>query len=299
MTVDRFAAMAAFVRVVDTGSFTSAARQLNVGQPHVSKTVAQLEERLGVRLLLRSTHGLTPTEAGQNFYERAKRALEEADEADLSARGAGSGLTGRLRVSASVSFGSLHVVPRLPPFLAQHPGLDIQVIMDDRSIDLVEEGIDVALRMGTLDDSTLAARKIGRCRRLVLATPSYFARAGEPLSPGDLIAHEAIVLEQRGTEGAWPFRRGSSQMSVVIKGRVRVTAAEGVRAAVLAGIGLTVGSEWLFARELEAGAVVPVLLDWDLPPLDLWAAFPTGRQASAKARAFAGFIEAELKNSIA
>src|SRR5437867_8469496 len=135
--MDRLATMEVFVRVVETGSFSAAARQLHVGQPAVSKTVAQLEERLGVRLLLRSTRGLMPTEAGQNFYERAKRAIEEADEAELAARGANASLSGELRVSAAVTFSRLHIVPRLTVFLAEHPALRVALVLDDQNIDLV------------------------------------------------------------------------------------------------------------------------------------------------------------------
>src|SRR6266851_2379007 len=166
--MDRLAAMEAFIRVVDAGSFSGAAKQLRVGQPAVSKTIAQLEERLGVRLLLRSTHGLTPTEAGRNFYERAKRSIEEAEEAELAARGAAATLSGRLRVSAPVTFARLHVVPHLPIFLAEHPALDVDVVLDDRDVDLIEAGIDVALRMGELGDSALTARKIGQSQRRVI-----------------------------------------------------------------------------------------------------------------------------------
>src|SRR5271163_3662298 len=141
--MDRLAAMEAFVLVVDTGSFSAAARRLNVGQPAVSKLVAQLEERLGVKLLVRTTRGLTTTEAGLNFYERARRSIEEADEADLAARGAGTGLSGRLRICAAVTFARLHLMPRIPRFLARHPDLEMEVVLDDRNIDLVQEGIDV------------------------------------------------------------------------------------------------------------------------------------------------------------
>ena len=148
--MDRMAAMEAFVLVVDTGSFSAAARRLNVGQPAVSKLVAQLEERLGVKLLVRTTRGLTATEAGLNYYERARRSIEEADEADLAARGAGTSLTGKLRVAAAVTFMRIHVMPRLPEFLHRHPDLEIEVVLDDRNVDLVKEGIDVALRMGQL-----------------------------------------------------------------------------------------------------------------------------------------------------
>jgi DNA-binding transcriptional LysR family regulator len=177
--MDRLAAMEAFVVVVDTGSFSAAARRLNVGQPAVSKMVAQLEDRLGVKLLLRTTRGLTATEAGLNYYERARRSIEEADEAELSARTAGSSLTGRLRICAAVTFARIHLIPRLPEFLARHPELEMDVVLDDRNIDLVQEGIDVALRMGRLVDSTLTARRIASCPHAVLATPSYFARSGE------------------------------------------------------------------------------------------------------------------------
>ena len=206
--MNRFTTMEAFVRVIETGSFSSAARSLHVGQPSVSKMVAQLEDRLGVRLLSRSTHGLSPTESGQNFYERAKRSLEEADEAELAARGAAATLTGRLRICAAITFARLHVVPHLPVFLSEHPELDVEVILDDRNIDLVEAGIDVALRMGTLPDSTLTARKISQSRRMVLGAPSYFARAGEPKEPADLMDHQAVIYDQRGGGAVWTFGEG-------------------------------------------------------------------------------------------
>lgn len=151
--MDRLTVMQTFLTVVDTGSFSNAARRLNVGQPAVSKTIAQLEGRLGVKLLVRSTRGLALTEAGLNFYERVRRSVEEADEADLAARGAASGLSGKLHVSAAVTFARMHVVPKIPEFLAQNPELEIEVVLDDRNIDLMQEGIDVALRMGPMPDS--------------------------------------------------------------------------------------------------------------------------------------------------
>lgn len=290
--MDRLQAMTTFIRVVETGSFSSASRQMGIGQPAVSKTIAQLEERLQVRLLLRSTHGLTPTDAGLRFYERARVAVREADEAELAARGAGAGLSGRLRVSAATTFARLLIVPRLPEFLRLHPELEIDVILDDRVIDLVAEGIDVALRMGDLADSSAVARRIASSGRSVLATPRYFERAGTPQVPSDLAAHEAIVYGQLGN--TWNFTRQDTEVSVAVKGRVRFSAAEGIRAAVLADMGLTIASNWMFAPELASGAVVAALDDWKLPPINLWAVFPTGQLASAKARAFVDFVEASL-----
>jgi DNA-binding transcriptional LysR family regulator len=294
MTMNRLAAMDAFVRVVDTGSFTGAARQLRIGQPAISKIIAQLEGRVGVKLLLRTTQGLTPTEAGENFYEHAKRSVEEADEAELKARGAGAALTGRLRIGGTVTFARLHVVPRLPKFLAMHPSLDVEVFLDDRNVDLVEAGIDIALRMGDLQDSSLTARKIGQSPRVVVGAPSYFAAAGEPTTPAELVSHQAVIYDQRGGGAVWAFTQGTAESAVTIRGRVRLTAAEGVREAVFAGMGLAVGSEWMFAPEIASGRVRRVLRDWQLPPIDLWAVFPTGRNTSTKARAFANFIEQEL-----
>jgi DNA-binding transcriptional LysR family regulator len=281
--------MTTFVRVVETGSFSAAARQLHVGQPAVSKTIAQLENRLQVALLTRSTHGLTPTEAGQLFYERARAAVQEADEAELAARGAGAGLSGRLRISAATTFARLHIMPALPRFLAAHPDLDIDVILDDRMIDLIAEGIDVSLRMGALPDSSAVARKLASGARSVIATPAYLARAGEPRTPADLAGHEAVMYSRQ--PNVWAFTREGAEVSVAVRGRVRVSAAEGLRAAVLADLGLAIASDWMFWNELTEGGVCRVLTDWALPPLDLWAVFPSGRMPSAKARQFAGFVE--------
>ena len=291
--MDRLGAMETFVYVVETGSFSAAARRLNIGQPAVSKAIAQLEARLAVRLLLRSTRGLTPTEAGLAFFERSKRAIEEADEADNAARGAASGLTGNLRICAAVTFGRLHIVPHLGPFLDQNPGLNIDLMLDDRNVNLVEEGVDIALRMGALSDSSLTARKIAECRRVVLGTPDYFEKHGEPTCPADLSKHQAVIYTLGGNAN-WQLHNGTDDQSVIINGRIRVNAAEGLRAAVLAHQGLTMASEWMFAPELANGAVREVMRDWTLPNQDLWAVFPTGRMASAKARAFVQYVQGLL-----
>ena len=290
--MDRLTSMEILVRVIETGSFSSAARHFRVGQPAVSKTIAQLEARLGVKLLTRSTRGLRPTEAGRNFYERAKRAIEEADDAERAARGAGASLTGRLRISAAVTFARMHVIPLLPKFLSLHPELELDLLLDDRAVDLVREGVDVALRIGMLSHSSLVARRIGLGRRVVVATPSYFQRAGTPRMPDDIAGHQAIIYLIEG--GNWSFRQNGSEISVQAKSRLRVTAAEGVRAAVLADLGVAVVSEWMFTPELRAGTVRAVLKDWMLPPVDLWAVFPNGRIASAKVRAFLSFFEQSI-----
>ena len=202
------------------------------------------------------------------------------------------------RSRRAVTFARLHVVPHLAEFLARHPALNVEVLLDDRNVDLIEAGIDVALRMGDLPDSALMARKIGQGRRLVIGTPSYFASNGEPVTPPDLISHQVIIYEQRGGGADWTFQRGTAETSVTVSGRLRINAAEGIREAVLADLGLTISSEWMFAPELRSGHVKAVLRDWALPPIDLWAVFPTGRRASAKARAFMEFVETKLLTSL-
>ncbi|SOE99494.1 transcriptional regulator, LysR family [Burkholderia sp. OK233] len=290
--MDRMVAMETFITVVDAGSFSAAARRLKLGQPAVSKTVAQLEERLGARLLLRSTRGLAPTDAGQRFYDHALRAIDETERAEQAVRESSDGLSGRLRVGAAVTFARLHVLPALKSFLDQHPNLSIDIVLDDRSVDLLEEGVDVALRMGALDDSNMTARRIATGRRVVVGTPSYFAEAGLPQTPGDLNRHQAVVYSVRGGGESWMFSRSDgSDSKVTLSGRISVNAAEGMRTAVLAHMGLAVASEWMFAPELANGTVHAVLTDWMLPPIDLWAVFPSGRMATTKARAFVMFVE--------
>jgi len=293
--MNRLAVMETFVRIVEMGSFSAAARHMNVGQPAVSKSVAQLEERLGVRLLMRSTRGLRPTEAGQTYFERARRAIMEADEAEDAARGVNAGLAGRLRICTGVTFGKLHVMPHLPAFLAAHPDLSIDLVLEDRPVDLLEEGIDLALRSGPLCDSSLVARKIATTDRFVLGTPEYFSRAGVPETPADLTRHQAVIytLDRCGTD-SWVFRKDSQEVLAKLPDRLRVSASEAIRTAVLHGMGLAVAPRWMFDPELAIGGVRPVLTDWELPESDLWVVFSGGRLANAKTRAFVRFVESIL-----
>ncbi|MDX2235329.1 MAG: LysR family transcriptional regulator [Hyphomonadaceae bacterium] len=292
--MDRHQAMETFVRVVEAGSFSAAARLLRVGQPAVSKAVLALEERLGVRLLVRSTRALRLTDAGQAFYERALRALAEAEEAEIAARGVGRGLEGRLRVCAPLTFARLHVAPRLGEFLAAHPKLSLDLVMDDRNIDLLNENIDVALRLGAQADSALTARKIAAGPRYVVASRRYLETRGAPAKPADLLNHDAVVYTQAVGGEEWRFRRGTSEASVRVRSRLAFTAAEGVREAVMAGLGLAIVSGWMMGPELARGDVVPVMRDWRLPDIDLWAVYPAGRMPSARAKAFVEWFSGTL-----
>lgn len=293
--MDLISTMRSFVRVHETRSFSAAAKDLNLSQPSVSKAVAQLEQELGVQLFLRSTRGLSPTDAGQTFYQHALRTLDEADLAMQSVSGASASLSGTLRVSGTITFMRQHIIPRLAPFMAQHPRLCIDLLLDDGNIGLVEEGAEVALRMGKLASSSLTARKIGQCRRIVVATPAYLQQHGTPATPRDLATHAAIVLS-RGEGGEQvTFSRDGSVAEITLQPRLRISALEGLRSAVLAGLGVAVASEWIFDDELASGQVIEVLADWRMPPLDLWVVLPGGaRHASPQARAFIAFIEEQL-----
>jgi DNA-binding transcriptional LysR family regulator len=287
----RLREMEMFVRVVETGSFSAAARDFKIGQPAISKMIAGLEGRLSARLLVRSTRRLSPTEAGIAFYERALRTITEADEAEAVARCVGTALEGRLRICAPVTFARMHLVPTLGTFLDAYPKLQLELVMEDRSIDLVAENIDVALRWGAITDSTLVARKLTRAGQLVVASPAYLARRGIPKTPADLAEHDAIVYDQNSGGEEWCFRNGTSEMSVRTQRRLTVSAGEGVRAAVIAGQGFAISTRWTFAPELESGEVISILDDWTLPPIDFWVIYPSGRLTSTKARTFVKWFE--------
>jgi DNA-binding transcriptional LysR family regulator len=283
--------MEMFVRVVERGSFSAAARDLKIGQPAISKSIAALEGRLGIRLLVRSTRRLRPTEAGTAFYERAVRVIAEANEAEAAAQGAGAGLEGRLRICTPVTFGRLHVVPKLSSFIDGFPKIQLELVMDDREKDLIAENIDASLRLGVLVDSAQVARKLAQSQRLVVASPAYVARKGAPKTPTDLREHSGIVYRQSNGGEDWVFRRGNSEIKIRIRRLLTFSAAEGVRAAVIAGLGFTVCERWMFAPELESGQVVPLLKEWRLPPMDLWVIYPSGQLTSTKARAFIKWFE--------
>lgn len=295
--MDMLAAMQSFVRVYETGSFSAAAKVLRVGQPSVSKVVAQLEDHLGVKLFLRSTRRLTPTEAGQNFYDHALRTMEAADVAVRAVTSDTNSLSGRIRVSGTITFMRQYIIPKLPLFFARHPNVEIDLLLEDRNVGLIEEGIDVALRMGKLANSGLAARKIGQCRRIVVGSGGYFAEHGEPKTPEELVTHPTIILSQGEGGEHITFTRGTKPKDITLRPRLRISATEGIRAAVLAGIGPSIATEWIFEAELQSGAIREVLKDWHLPLLDLWVVLPAGRQASARTRAFVSFVEDQLQQT--
>jgi DNA-binding transcriptional LysR family regulator len=288
--MDRLGAMVQFVRVVEAGSFSAAARALGQGQPATSKAVAQLEDRLGVRLLNRTTRALTLTDAGRLFYERAKAALDAAEEAEAAAKGAGAALTGRLRICAPVTFARLHIVPHLPAFMAAHPKLDIDLVLDDRRVDLIEEGVDVAIRAGPLEDSSLVATHLATGRRQVVGSPAFWRRHKAVGTPSDLAALPFVVFGAAPGGVDWTFAREGRSDRVRLKPCLRISALEGVREALFAGIGFAIISGWSASDAIDRNLAETRLEAYRLPPVDLWAMYPAGRQAPARARVFTDFL---------
>jgi DNA-binding transcriptional LysR family regulator len=290
---DRLQELTAFVRAGETGSFSRVARELGVSQPSISRIVASLEARLGVKLLLRTTRHVALTDAGRVFLERARQILGDLDDAENAARGADS-LRGTLRVALSGAFGIREVIPRLPGFAEQHPKLRIELLMSDRTDDLIAEGADMALRLGPLADSRFGARLLGKAPRIAVASPAYLARRGTPQTPADLAGHDCILGPGLSGRSGWSFTRSGRSVSVRIDGPIKVASADGVVACAKAGFGIALASRWMCRAELEAGDLVPILSNYQLAWVELHAVYPSGRGPSLKVRALSDFFAAQL-----
>jgi DNA-binding transcriptional LysR family regulator len=291
---DRFTSMQLFVRVARSGSFSVAAREMGMTQPTASRIVAALEKQVGVALLLRSTRAVTLTEAGADYLARCESILAALDEADHAVRGTGE-LRGTLRVATSPTFASRTIMPRLAKFADQHPKLRMAFTLDDARHDLIGDSVDVAIRIGALDDSSAVARKIGTVHRVLVAAPVYLARAGTPSSPSELAEHTLIVGPAGRTSEAWSFRKGGKTMSVRIQGRFVIDATEAASAAAIAGLGIYSTGQRSVQAELQSGVLVRVLPDWEIGASEINVILPAGRATKASARAFADFIAAQVR----
>jgi DNA-binding transcriptional LysR family regulator len=290
---DRLQELTAFIRAGETGSFSRVARELGVSQPSISRIVASLETRLGVKLLLRTTRHVALTDAGRMFLERARQILGDLDDAENAARGADS-LRGTLRVALSGAFGIREVIPRLPGFAGQHPKLRIELLMSDRTDDLIAEGADMALRLGPLVDSGFGARLLGKAPRLAVASPGYLTRRGTPRTPADLAGHDCILGPGLSGRSGWSFTRSGRAPSVTVDGPIKVASADGVVACAKAGFGIALASRWMCRAELEAGKLVAILSNYQLAWVELHAVYPSGRRPSLKVQAFSDYFAAQL-----
>ncbi len=278
--------MRTFTRIAELGNLGAAARELGLSPSAVSKQLRQLEERLGVRLLQRTTRSIALTDIGRTYLERSKAILEDIEELEASMRGLHSEPRGLLRVSAPQDFGRAYLCGVVGRFTAAYPELRVDFVLTDRTVGVVEEGFDVVLRIGAMEDSGLAVRRLGVCERVLCAAPSYLERYGRPSSPRDLERHDCIEYAYLGAQGRWRFREGDRTRSVVATGRLRVDTGWAMRSMTLAGHGIALLPSFLVREDLAAGALETVLDDVLDADLEVMLLMPHRRQIAAKVRAF-------------
>jgi len=291
---DKLQALRLFVRVARTGSFSAAARELDLSQPSVSRIIAALEKDVGEALVTRTTRAVTLTEVGSDYLLRVEAILASLEEADHAARGSRE-LRGSLRVAMPSSFGVREIIPVMPGFLARHPSLNVSLLMSDQRQDTVKEGVDVALRLGELADSSATARTIGRTQRLIAASPAYLKARGTPGTPADLSSHAAIVGPAGTSAGTWSFRKDGQSASVRIDSRLTVSVNEAAIAAAVAGIGVVTTALWGCRAELASGSLVRLLADWEMGDVEVHGMFTPGRPPKPAARALVEYLIAELR----
>jgi LysR family transcriptional regulator for bpeEF and oprC len=288
--MDRLDAISVFVRVVDSGNFSAVARTLGVGQPAVSKQIAALEAHLGAQLLQRTSRSLTLTEAGRDFYESAVRLVGDLEAAESRVGRGRIAPSGLVRATVAPVFGRLYIVPRLREFFARYPEVAVELVVADRLINLVEEGVDVGVHNGELSDSSLIASKIAQTPVITVATPTYLAAHGEPATPAELERHACVIYAQQGAPRIWRFDGRFGPITHQPKGAFRTNDAEQIRTAVLADLGLAHAPGWLFASEIASGAVRLVLTDYEPAKLSISAVRPGGRFLASKVRVFIDFL---------
>jgi DNA-binding transcriptional LysR family regulator len=293
--MDRLDCIQSFVRVVETGSFSAVARERDTTQPTISKQIAALEDYLDVQLLTRSTRKLQLTQAGEQFFQHCQEVLDATAAAEASV-GQRQKPVGTLRVSCPMAFGQYQVMPYVPMFLERYPDIRLDLILSDRFVDLVEDGIDLAIRIGQVNDPALIVHRIGITRRVTVAATSYFRDRPEPQTPEALVEHNCIVYTRLATGNEWHFQKptgGTTQ--VMVKGNLQTDNSAAIREAVLSGIGIAVCPIWLFGELLAANGLSVILKDYQPTPLPIHAVYRRGRFVSAKVRCFIEYLTNEFK----
>ena len=292
--MDLFDAIQVFVRVVERGSFSAVARELNLGQPAVSKQIRALERHLGGALFARSTRHLALTDQGQRFYAESKDILASLAAARLKFVSGQEQIAGPLRVAAPVSFGRLCIAPLVGEFLARHPQVRIDLRLSDQNEDVLKENIDVAIRIGVVKNEGLVAVSLGASPRRVYASPAYLQQHGTPLEPADLAGHNCLGFTLLEHYDVWRFDQEGKQHCVTIKGNVTSNSSEAIREMVLSGLGVSLSPQWLFAADVRQGTVSALLDDYQPTALPISAVFSQDRRRSARTRAFVEFFRERL-----
>jgi DNA-binding transcriptional LysR family regulator len=293
--MDLFNGMKTFVSVVDAGSFAGAAERLSLSRTMVSKYVMELENHLGTRLLNRTTRRLSLTEAGAAYYERSVQILNDVEEAGQAATQLTARPTGTLKITAPVSFGILHLPHYLAEYGRRYPDVKMDISLNDRKVDLIEEGFDLAIRIGALAESGLIARRLAVHRGAVCAAPAYFERHGVPGAPADLVSHNCLNYTYAGDD--WRFDGPTGSQVVKVSGTLRANNGDLLRVAALKGIGIIAQPLFIVGNDLKAGRLIEVLTDYSLGELGIYAVYPSRRHLSAKVRTFVDFLAAEMAPS--
>jgi len=291
--MDRIESVAIFVEVAERRSFAAAARRLARSAAAVTRAVGELETRLGVRLLNRTTRAVSLTEAGDRFLAGARRVLADFEEIERAAAGEGAAPRGELRITAPILFGRLHALPIVTEFLDRFAEVSVALSLIDRPVDLVEEGLDVAVRIGALAESSAVATRVGTVRRIVVASPGYVTQHGTPLSPGDLGAHAVIAFS--GGADHWVFRNEQRETSIAIRPRLAVTTAEAALDAVRAGFGIARVLSYQAAGDISRGSLLRLLAPYEGDELPIHLLYPGGRHPPPKLRAFLDFAKPRLR----
>lgn len=290
--MDRFSSLQLFVRVVELGSFTRAGMELGLGQPAASKQIASLEAHLGSQLVDRTSRGLRPTAAGLDLYDSAVRLLGDLEETENRVRGGVRGPVGVVRVATPPAFGRMFIIPQLPSFCEQFPDVVVEFSVAQRRIDLIEDGVDVALRVGTLKNSSLVARRIGSMQTITVATPDYLADHGTPANLEELLDHKLIAGQTEGAALSWEFKGPDGIATIAPSGPMRSNDGEDLRAAVLAGLGITHGPSALFHEDMLHGRVVQILAGFTPDAVPISAVSSSGRKMAQRTRVFVDFLAA-------
>nr|WP_314687557.1 LysR family transcriptional regulator [uncultured Pantoea sp.] len=282
-----------YVAVINTGNFSAAAEQLMLSKQYVSRRMAALEAALGTRLLNRNTRKLSVTENGLLFARHAQRILDDVQEAELAVSGRHQALQGSFRLSVPMSFGITHLSPYIAEFLTLHPGLQFQVELADRYVDMVGEGFDMAIRIGTLPDSSLIARRLGEFRRVICGSPAYIQGAGAPETPSELPQHRCLRYGRESQQG-WELFRDGQRSVIAVQGPMASNNGEMLRDAAIAGLGLILLPEFIVAPALASGELIRVLDAWQPASLHLNALYPQHRQRSEIHRQFIAFLQQKM-----
>ncbi len=290
--MDTLAAMRVFSSVVETGGLSAAGRALGLAPSSVSRRIAELEDLLGVRLLQRTTRKLSLTEAGETYYERCRDIVRAVEDANLAVTEKRAGPSGVLRVTAPSSIARRHVVPAVAAFQCQYSAVRVVLSVTDRVADIVGEGLDVAVRIGQLEDSSLVARKVGEARRLVCASPAYLKRAGEPRHPAEISDHACATFRNHPGSNIWRFKRGDEKLEVRATGAFFADDGDALVAAACAGLGLILLPEWLAGPDISDGRLFEVLKGYTADPANtsLYAVYAPGPYVAPKIRAFVDFL---------